>query len=41
MSVLHGRIGRSYVATRAEDPGTGAAIHAELGAARPVLLVSE
>jgi hypothetical protein len=41
MSALYDRIGRSYVATRAADPGTGAAIHAELRAARTVLLVSE
>jgi SAM-dependent methyltransferase len=39
MSGLYDRIGRSYVATRAEDPRIAAVIHAELGAARTVLNV--
>jgi SAM-dependent methyltransferase len=39
MSVLYDRIGRSYVATRAEDPRIATAIHAELGDARTVLNV--
>jgi hypothetical protein len=39
MSALYDRIGRSYVATRAEDPRIASAIHAELGAARTVLNV--
>jgi SAM-dependent methyltransferase len=37
MSALYDRIGRSYVATRGEDPRIAAAIHAELGDARTVL----
>jgi SAM-dependent methyltransferase len=36
---LYDRIGRSYVATRGEDPRIAAAIHAELGDARTVLNV--
>jgi hypothetical protein len=39
MSPLYDRIGRSYVATRAEDPRIAAAIHAALGDARTVLNV--
>ncbi|HTE60542.1 MAG TPA: class I SAM-dependent methyltransferase [Solirubrobacteraceae bacterium] len=39
MSALYDRIGRSYVATRAEDPRIAAAIHAALGDARTVLNV--
>ena len=39
MSALYDRIGRSYVATRGEDPRIAAAIHAELGDARTVLNV--
>jgi SAM-dependent methyltransferase len=39
LSVLYDRIGRSYVATRAEDPSIAAAIHAELADARTVLNV--
>ncbi len=39
MSALYDRIGRSYVATRAEDPRIAAAIHAELADARTVLNV--
>ena len=38
-SGLYDRIGRSYVATRAEDPRIAVAIHAELGDARTVLNV--
>jgi hypothetical protein len=37
MSALYDRIGRSYVATRAEDPRIAAVIHAQLGDARTVL----
>jgi SAM-dependent methyltransferase len=37
--VLYDRIGRSYVATRAEDPRIAAAIHAALGDAGTVLNV--
>ena len=39
MSALYDRIGRSYVATRAEDPRIAAAIHDALGDARTVLNV--
>ena len=39
MSRLYDRIGRSYVATRAEDPRIAAVINAELGDARTVLNV--
>ncbi len=39
MNALYDRIGRSYVATRAEDPRIAAAIHAALGDARTVLNV--
>jgi SAM-dependent methyltransferase len=39
VSALYDRIGRSYVATRGEDPRIAAAIHAALGAARTVLNV--
>jgi SAM-dependent methyltransferase len=39
MSALYDRIGRSYVATRGEDPRIAAAIHAALGDARTVLNV--
>jgi SAM-dependent methyltransferase len=39
MSALYDRIGRSYVATREEDPRIAAAIHAALGDARTVLNV--
>jgi SAM-dependent methyltransferase len=39
VSALYDRIGRSYVATRGEDPRIAAAIHAELGDARTVLNV--
>jgi SAM-dependent methyltransferase len=39
VSVLYDRIGRSYVATREEDPRIAAAIHAQLGDARTVLNV--
>ena len=39
MSILYDRIGRSYVATRGEDPRIAAAIHAALGDARTVLNV--
>lgn len=39
MSGLYDRIGRTYVATRAEDPRIAAVIHAELGDARTVLNV--
>ena len=39
MSGLYDRIGRSYVATRAEDPRIAAIINAELGDARTVLNV--
>ncbi len=39
MSALYDRIGRSYVATREEDPRIAAVIHAELGDARTVLNV--
>jgi SAM-dependent methyltransferase len=39
MSALYDRIGRSYVATRGEDPRIAAAIHAELSDARTVLNV--
>jgi SAM-dependent methyltransferase len=39
MSELYDRIGRSYVATRAEDPRIARAIHAALGDARTVLNV--
>ena len=39
MSALYDRIGRSYVATRAEDPRIAAVIHAALGDARTVLNV--
>jgi SAM-dependent methyltransferase len=39
MSELYDRIGRSYSATRGEDPRIAAAIHAALGDARTVLNV--
>ena len=39
MSELYDSIGRSYVATRAEDPRIAAVIHAALGDARTVLNV--
>jgi SAM-dependent methyltransferase len=39
VSALYDRIGRSYVATREEDPRIAAVIHAELGDARTVLNV--
>jgi len=39
VSALYDRIGRSYVATRAEDSRIAAAIHAELADARTVLNV--
>lgn len=39
MSALYDRIGRSYVATRSEDPRIAAAIHAALDDARTVLNV--
>jgi len=39
MSALYDRIGRSYVATRAEDPRIAAVIHGALGDARTVLNV--
>jgi len=39
MTALYDRIGRSYVATREEDPRIAAAIHAALGDARTVLNV--
>ena len=39
MSALYDRIGRSYVATRAEDPRIAAVVHAALGDARTVLNV--
>jgi SAM-dependent methyltransferase len=39
VSPLYDRIGRSYAATRAEDPRIAAAIHAALGDARTVLNV--
>jgi SAM-dependent methyltransferase len=39
MSALYDRIGRSYVATRGEDPRIAAAIQAALGDARTVLNV--
>jgi SAM-dependent methyltransferase len=39
VTALYDRIGRSYVATRAEDPRIAAAIHAALGDARTVLNV--
>jgi SAM-dependent methyltransferase len=39
MNALYDRIGRSYVATREEDPRIAAAIHAALGDARTVLNV--
>ena len=39
MAALYDRIGRSYVATRGEDPRIAAAIHDELGDARTVLNV--
>jgi SAM-dependent methyltransferase len=39
VSALYDRIGRSYVATRGEDPRLAAAIHAALGDARTVLNV--
>jgi SAM-dependent methyltransferase len=39
VSILYDRIGRSYVATRGEDPRIAAAIHAALGDARTVLNV--
>jgi hypothetical protein len=39
VAALYDRIGRSYVATRGEDPRIAAAIHAELGDARTVLNV--
>jgi Methyltransferase domain len=39
VSALYDRIGRSYVATRGEDPRIAAAIHAALGDARTVLNV--
>jgi SAM-dependent methyltransferase len=39
MSALYDRIGRSYVATRSEDPRIAAAINAALGDARTVLNV--
>ena len=39
MSLSYDRIGRSYVATRGEDPRIAAAIHDALGAARTVLNV--
>ena len=39
MSALYDRIGRSYVATRAEDPRIAAVIHAGLADARTVLNV--
>jgi SAM-dependent methyltransferase len=39
MSELYDRIGRSYVATREEDPRIARAIHAALGDARTVLNV--
>jgi SAM-dependent methyltransferase len=39
VSALYDRIGRSYVATRGEDPRISAAIHAALGDARSVLNV--
>jgi SAM-dependent methyltransferase len=39
VSALYDRIGRSYIATRGEDPRIAAAIHAALGDARTVLNV--
>jgi SAM-dependent methyltransferase len=39
VTALYDRIGRSYVATRGEDPRIAAAIHAALGDARTVLNV--
>jgi SAM-dependent methyltransferase len=39
MSALYDRIGRSYIATRSEDPRIAAIIHAALGDARTVLNV--
>ena len=39
MTALYDRIGRSYAATRGEDPRIAAAIHGALGAARTVVNV--